>query len=59
MAKGTIARIRDILKSNMNEMLDRAEDPEKIIRQMVRDMEDAVNKATASVVTAVANQKRL
>jgi phage shock protein A len=59
MAKGTIARIRDILKSNMNEMLDRAEDPEKMIRQMVRDMEDAVNKATASVGTAVANQKRL
>ncbi|MFT5089419.1 MAG: phage shock protein A [Candidatus Latescibacterota bacterium] len=59
MAKGTIARMRDILKSNMNEMLDRAEDPEKMIRQMVRDMEDAVNKATASVGTAVANQKRL
>ncbi len=59
MAKGTFARIRDILKSNMSELLDRAEDPEKMIRQMVRDMEEAVNKATASVGTAVANQKRL
>ncbi len=59
MAKGTLSRIRDILKSNINEMLDRAEDPEKMIRQMVRDMEEAVNKATASVGTAVANNKRL
>ena len=59
MAKGTISRISDILKSNINEILDRAEDPEKMIRQMVRDMEEAVGKATASVGTAVANHKRL
>ena len=59
MAKGTFARMADILKSNINEALDRAEDPEKMIKQMVREMEEAVNKATASVGTAVANQKRL
>ena len=59
MAKGTFSRISDILKSNINEMLDRAEEPDKMIRQMIRDMEEAVNKATASVGTAVANHKRL
>ena len=59
MAKGTFARMADILKSNINELLDRAEDPEKMIRQMIREMEEAVNKATASVGTAVANNKRL
>ena len=59
MAKGTFSRMTDILKSNINELLDRAEEPEKMIRQMVREMEEAVNKATASVGTAVANQKRL
>ncbi len=59
MAKGAFARISDILKSNINEMLDRAEEPDKMIRQMVRDMEEAVGKATASVGTAVANHKRL
>jgi phage shock protein A len=53
------ARMTDILRSNINEALDRAQDPEKLIRQMIREMEDAVNKATASVGTAVANQKRL
>ena len=59
MAKGAFSRMADILKSNISELLDRAEDPEKMIRQMVREMEEAVNKATASVGTAVANQKRL
>lgn len=59
MAKGLFSRMTDIVKSNINELLDRAEDPEKLIRQMIREMEEAVNKATASVGTAVANQKRL
>lgn len=59
MAKGTFARMADIVKSNINELLDRAEDPEKMIRQMIREMEEAVSKATASVGTAVANHKRL
>ena len=59
MAKGVFTRINDILKSNLNEMLDRAEEPDKMIRQMSRDMEEAVNKATASVGTALANHKRL
>ena len=59
MGKGVFSRMTDILKSNINEVLDRAEDPEKMIRQMVREMEAAVSKATASVGTAVANQKRL
>ena len=59
MAKGMFERMADILRSNINEVLDRAEDPEKLIRQMIREMEEAVKKATASVGTAVANQKRL
>lgn len=59
MAKGMFARMADIVKSNINELLDRAEEPEKMIRQMIREMEDAVGKATASVGTALANQKRL
>jgi phage shock protein A len=49
----------DILKANINDLLNRAEDPEKMIRQMILEMEEAVNKATASVGTAVANEKRL
>ena len=59
MAKGIFSRMADIMKANINELLSRAEDPEKMIRQMILEMEEAVNKATASVGTAVANEKRL
>ena len=59
MAKGIFSRMADIVKANLNDLLNRAEDPEKMIRQMILEMEEAVNKATASVGTAVANEKRL
>jgi phage shock protein A len=49
----------DILKANINDALDKAEDPEKMIKQMVIEMEEAVNKATSAVGAAIANQKRL
>ena len=59
MARGIFSRMADIVKANLNDLLTRAEDPEKMIRQMILEMEEAVNKATASVGTAVANEKRL
>ena len=59
MARGMFSRMADIVKANINDLVTRAEDPEKMIRQMILEMEEAVNKATASVGTAVANEKRL
>ena len=59
MAKGIFSRMADIIKANITDLLNRAEDPENMIRQMILEMEEAVNKATASVGTAVANEKRL
>ena len=55
MAKGIFSRMADIIKANINDLVTKAEDPEK----MILEMEEAVNKATASVGTAVANEKRL
>lgn len=55
----TLDRISHIVRSNVNEVLDRLEDPEKMVRQMVRDMEAAVDKAVGAVSTAVADQRRL
>jgi phage shock protein A len=49
----------DIVKANINDLLDRAEDPEKMIKQMVLEMEEAVNKATLAVGSAIANEKSL
>ena len=60
---GLFARISDIFKANVNDMLDKAEDPEKMIKQMVLEMEESVNKTTLAVASAIANevsiQKRL
>ena len=52
-------RMADIFKANINDLLDRAEDPEKMIKQMVIEMEEAVNKATLAVGSAIANEKSL
>ena len=52
-------RIAHIFKANINDLLDKAEDPEKMIKQMVIEMEEAVNKATLAVGSAIANEKSL
>jgi phage shock protein A len=59
MVKTTLSRISDIVRSNVNELLDQLEDPEKMVRQMVRDMETEVDRVTAAVGTAVAGVRRL
>src|SRR5512145_2444051 len=56
---GIFARISDIFKANINDLLDKAEDPEKMIKQMVIEMQEAVNKATTAVGSAIANEKQL
>lgn len=56
---GIFARISDIFKSNINDLLDRSEDPEKMLKQMVIEMEEAVNKATMAMGQALANEKTL
>lgn len=56
---GIFNRITDIFKANVNDALDKAEDPEKMIKQMVIEMEESVNKATLAVAQAIANEKSL
>jgi phage shock protein A len=56
---GIFSRITDIFKANVNDALDKAEDPEKMIKQMVLEMEESVNKSTLAVAQAVANQKSI
>ncbi len=56
---GIFSRIADIFKANVNDALDRAEDPEKMLKQMVIEMEESVNKATMAVAQAIANEKSL
>ncbi len=56
---GIFSRITDIFKANVNDALDKAEEPEKMLKQMVIEMEESVNKATLAVANAIANEKSL
>ncbi len=56
---GVLERISTLIKSNINELLDKAEDPEKMLNQLIRDMEEGYREAREQVVNAMADQKRL
>lgn len=56
---GIFNRVSDIFKANINDMLDKAEDPEKMLKQMVIEMEESVNKTTLAVASSIANEKQL
>ena len=56
---GIFTRFRDIISSNINAMLDRAEDPEKLIKLMIREMEDTLVELKASCAGVMANVKKI
>lgn len=54
---GILGRIQSVIKSNLNQLLDKAEDPEKILNQTVVDLKDEVKAAKKEVVSCLATQK--
>jgi len=51
------SRIADILKANINDMIDKAEDPEKMVKQLIVEIEQDVEEATQALGQAMGSQK--
>lgn len=56
---GIFDRISTVIKSNLNDMISKAEDPEKMLNQMIIDMNEKYNKAKGEVAVAIAEEKKL
>ena len=56
---GSFSRLRYVIAANVNSLLEKAEDPEKLLRALIRDMEDASEDARLASADLLAEQAHL
>ena len=56
---GILERIRTVLKSNINALISKAEDPEKMLNQLLMDMNEQLIEAKKQVAMSIADEKKL
>ncbi|PHR24454.1 MAG: phage shock protein PspA [Desulfotalea sp.] len=56
---GIFTRFSDIISSNINSMLDKAEDPEKMIKLMIHEMEDTLIELKSSCADVIASSRKI
>ncbi len=56
---GIFSRLSTVFKSNINDLIARAEDPEKMLNQIILDMRDQLAKAKREVAAAIADERKL
>ena len=56
---GTFSRLRYVIAANVNSLIEKAEDPEKLLKALIRDMEDAAEDARLASADLLAEQVQL
>jgi len=56
---GIFSRLGTLIKSNLNDLISKAEDPQKMLNQIVLEMQNQLVEAKKQVATSIADEKRL